>query len=67
MAFSADQLAALESAAATGTLSVRMGDRTVTYQSLADLLSAIDIARRDVVGASALRSTRRYPEYGRGY
>jgi hypothetical protein len=66
MAFTSAQLSALETAAATGQLSVQIGDRRIQYQSLADLLQAIDIARRDVAGSSALRSTRRYPEFHSG-
>lgn len=57
----------MEEAAASGHLTVQIGDRRIQYQSLADLLQAINVARRDVAGATAMRNTRRYPEYGRGY
>lgn len=65
MAFTAEQLTALESAAASGELSVQLGDRKVQYQSLSDLLKAIDLARRDLAGAAAL-PIRRYLRYNRG-
>ena len=68
MAFSAEQLTALETAAASGKLSVQLGDRRVQYQSLGDLLKAIDTARRDQAAISAAsRQTRRYLQHGRGY
>lgn len=68
MAFTSAQLAALETAAASGQLRVRFGDREITYQSLADLLSAIEVARRDLAtSATSSGTTRRYPCYGRGY
>lgn len=66
MAFTADQLSALETAAATGQLSVRFGDREIRYQALGDLMRAIDRARQDVQATGTRRQTRRYPEYSRG-
>lgn len=65
MAFSAEQLTAMETAASSGTLMVQLGDRKVQYQSLGDLLKAIDLARRDLAGAAAL-PVRRYLRYSRG-
>lgn len=65
MAFSAAQLATLEAAAATGELTVQLADRKIQYQTLADLLSAIDLARRDLAGVSGL-PVRRYMRYSRG-
>ena len=68
LAFTAAHLAALETAAASGQLSVQIGDRRIQYQSLADLMNAIKMARQDVLASgSAGRATRRYPEHGRGY
>lgn len=71
MAFSAEQLAALETAAASGTLRVQMGDKTIQYQTLPDLLTAIHLARADVAAASTsasaiYRGTTRYLEFDRG-
>ena len=68
MAFNAEQLAQLEKAASSGKLSVQLGDRRVQYQSLSDLLEAMQLARRDVaLLESKLRSNKRYPEFSRGY
>lgn len=53
MAFTATQLAALETAAASGQLRVQLGDKVIQYQNLPDLLAAIRMARADVA-ASAL-------------
>lgn len=55
MAFTASQLAALEAAIASGILSVRFDGppaRTITYQSMADLIRARDIAKATVDNAA---------------
>lgn len=52
MAFSAEQLATMESAAASGQLRVQLGDKVVQYQSLDLLLKAIALARSDVAAAT---------------
>lgn len=57
MAFTATQLAALETAAASGQLQVTLGDKTIRYQNLPDLLAAIRLARADVVAAASTDST----------
>lgn len=46
MAYTHDQLAALERALSTGEQRVTFGDRTVEYRSIDDLIAAIDIVRR---------------------
>lgn len=67
MAFSAEQLTALETAAASNKLSIQLGDRRVQYQSLGDLLKAIEVAKRDVQAATgAAVPVRRYLVFGRG-
>jgi hypothetical protein len=48
MAFSQDQLNALESAIAQGALSVRFADRTVTYHSLGEMLKLRDTMRAEL-------------------
>lgn len=45
MAFTQDQLDALEAAIATGTLEVRVGDKLVKYQTTADMIRARDLLR----------------------
>lgn len=53
MAFSAEQLATMEAAAASGQLRVQMGDNVIQYQSLDLLLKAIALARSDVSAVTA--------------
>jgi len=53
LAFTALQLASLESAAASGQLRVQMGDKVIQYQSLDMLLQAIAQARADVSAQTA--------------
>ena len=50
MAFTNDQLVALETALAKGEASVTFQDRTVTYRSVADLKSAILEVKRGLQG-----------------
>jgi len=71
MAFTAAQLATLESAAASGQLRVQLGDKIIQYQTLPDLMAAIRMARADIAAASTdasavYRGTTRYLEYSRG-
>lgn len=48
MAFTLSQLEAVEAAIGSGTLTVRMGDRLVTYQSLSDLIKLRDLMRGEL-------------------
>lgn len=57
MAFSQDQLTALESAIAQGALSVRFADRTVTYHSLSEMLKLRDTMRAEL-GVSSPATAR---------
>lgn len=67
MAFTAEQLSAMEAAAAQGLTHVQTGEKIIKYQTLPDLLKAIQVARADVAAASGVqRPPRRYVEYGRG-
>ena len=45
MAWTQDQLDAIEAAIASGELTVRFGDRMVTYRSMDELLRARDVIR----------------------
>lgn len=47
MAFSPDQLTALEAAAASGQLRVQLGDKVIQYQTLTELMAVIRMARAD--------------------
>ena len=46
MAYTPEQLAALERALATGEHRVTFGDRTVEYRSVDDLIAAIAVVRQ---------------------
>ena len=48
MSHSQEQLAALETALAKGEKRVTFGDKTVEYRSVEELLSAIDVVKRDL-------------------
>ena len=57
MAFTQDQLDALEAAIATGTLEVRVGDRMVRYQNTADMIRARDLMRDQLNAATPTSRT----------
>lgn len=63
MAYTPEQLAALEQALATGEQRVTFGDRTVEYRSVDDLIAAIGVIRRDLqeqdIAAGTLRRRAR--------
>jgi len=48
MAYTNEQLSSIETAIASGTLTVRMADRLVTYQSLAELIRLRDMMRAEL-------------------
>lgn len=50
MAFTQDQLDALEAAIATGTLIVHYGDKYIRYQTTADMIRARDLLRDEMAG-----------------
>ncbi len=60
MAFTTTQLAAIEEAIASGTLTVKYADKQVTYQSTTELLRIRDVIRREL-GLVETSSTRVYP------
>lgn len=53
MAFTAEQIANLEKAAASGQLRLQLGDKIVQYQNLPDLMAAIREAKRELAGATS--------------
>lgn len=62
MSFTAEQLAALERALATGERRVTFGDRTVEYRSVDELVEAIGVVRRALLEQEiAAGNTRRRP------
>lgn len=67
MAYTEAQLQRLIDLRSTGRLSIKEGDRTVTFQSGADLDAAIRAARQDVAASSGVMKRRHYPEFHRGH
>lgn len=64
MAWTSDQLAALEEAISLGALSVKYADRTVEYRSLDDMMRLRERMRNDLGLTSG--TTRRYFETAKG-
>jgi hypothetical protein len=62
MAFTQDQLTALEAAIASGTLEVRIGDKMVRYQTIADMIKARDLVR-DQLDAGLPSNRTSYSSY----
>lgn len=58
MAFTADQLATLEQAAASGQLRVQIGDKVIQYQTLTELMAVIRMARADLSGSGGYNPLR---------
>lgn len=59
MAFTTDDLTALDRAIASGELSVRTADRSITYRSIDELLTARDRVVREIGAGTA----RVYPRH----
>jgi hypothetical protein len=57
MAFTLNQLSALEAAIASGTLSVSYNGKTVVYRSTTDLLKARDVVRGELMAAGQVQSS----------
>lgn len=60
MAFTTEQLATLESAAATGQLMVQLGDKVIRYQTAAEMLQVIRQARSDTGSGAGISDGLRY-------
>lgn len=57
MSWTAEDVSRLRAAIASGQLSVRLGDRQVTYQSIDDMLKALDRMQADIAAAANLGGT----------
>lgn len=55
--FTLTQLAAINTAIASGTLKVRYADKEVTYHSLTELMAARDLIRSELQASGALASS----------
>ena len=62
MSWTADDVSRLKAAIASGQLSVRIGERQITYQSVDAMLTALDRMQADIATASPQRkpATSRY-------
>lgn len=65
MAWTSDQLTALEEAIAAGALRVKYADREVTYADTASMLKVRDIMRR-ALGVTSDSSGRKYASFSKG-
>lgn len=66
MTFNAEQLAAIESAIASGELTVSSNGRHVTYRSVDDLIKARDMIRASLQQAGSIPKTKRFSYISRG-
>ena len=60
MAFTSDQLDALETAIAQGALSVRFSDRSITYHSYAEMIRLRDSMRSELGVATPATNKNRF-------
>lgn len=65
MAWTQDQLDAIEEAIASGTLEVQYADKKVTYRSLTDLLRTRELIKNSLSQTSG-NSARVYPTLSKG-
>lgn len=66
MAYTQDQLKALEAAIAEGALVVKYGDKSVEYRSLDDMLRIRDLMRADLGSAVNSDGGVVYPSFSKG-
>lgn len=66
--FTVTQLEAIESAIASGELTVRYDGKEVTYRSMDDLIKARDVIKGELVAAGTITGTprRSYAVHSRG-
>ena len=66
MAFTQDQLDALEKAIAEGTLTVKYRDRLVTYRSLDEMLKIRDLMKNELSSSSKAKAIRLKAKFCKG-
>lgn len=66
MTFTTSDLTAIESAIASGELTVISEGRQVTYRSMLDLMRARDTIRRELQNSGTLTKKKRYSFISRG-
>lgn len=65
MALTADDLAALESALASGELTVEYDGKRTTFRSVPELRSAIDYVKGELAAVAGTRTTQSFTEFTR--
>lgn len=66
MAFTLDQLTALDAAIAQGTLIVKYSDKEVTYRTLEEMMQIRALVQQDLGLISKVNPGRRYADYSSG-
>lgn len=66
MAYSQEQITALESAIAQGALTVEYGDKKVTYRNLDEMLKILNMMKGIVDPVAAARGRRKYSQHSKG-
>lgn len=56
MAFTLNQLSTLDSAIASGQLSVNYDGKSITYRSVGELIKARDLMRSDLIASGQMRA-----------
>lgn len=64
--FTTEQLAELTAAIAAGALSVKHGDKQVTYGSIEQMIALRDRMRRELGGTTTHRPMRHLAKFSRG-
>lgn len=65
MALTTSDLTALETALASGELTVEYDGRRVTFRSVAELRSAIEYVKGEIASAAGTRTTQSFAEFTR--
>jgi len=66
MAFTLDQLTALDAAIAQGALTVKYADKEVTYRSLDEMLRLRNVIAAEVAPGTSATSARKFGTYSSG-
>jgi len=66
MAWTQEQLDAIEAAIAQGVLEIEYADKKVKYNSLNDMLRVRDLIRNEL-GITTNTSNRKYAQFNKGY
>lgn len=67
MAYTVEQLTALENSIANGSTTVKYGDKEVQYRSLNEMLRIVSIIKNELYPNAIKTNRRKFVEMGRGY